>query len=186
MVAGALTCLLQQPSPVASFITPCGINTKTNTDGKSAPLHRRLSQRDTPFVTTSPWPLRMRPISTGFAAAQKRPPSPWAIFGATGEAAVNLASPELADDVGQHRGRAVNSTAEAKRELLYMLASFARGADAEPSATLGTEVESLEQQGKKGERELERMKYLLETLEGSYIPIQTVGFFNLATKVRWA
>lgn len=60
-------------------------------------------------------------------------------------------------------GKPVRSTAEAKRELLGLLAPIEAGDFPTNRA---------------------RMAYLVQELQDGYLPIQTVPFFNMATKVR--
>ena len=59
----------------------------------------------------------------------------------------------------------LRSLAEAKREMLHLFSL----------SSAGVELTSDQE---------ERAGFLLETLEGNFTPIQTVGFFNLAVQVR--
>lgn len=79
----------------------------------------------------------------------------------------NLAAASLETSVAEATTapvRPVSSVAEAKKELLSLAVKGATG-------------------GEHTSDEVGRVAYLLGILEGSFIPIQTAGFFNLAIQV---
>lgn len=144
-----MTCLLQVPSPARGFV-----------------VHSNLTPRSR---------LLLSPRHASTTECRRL-----AILGETLPSSSNKISPlfstkaEVAPDVQQVGSKAessfgggapVGSAAEAKRELLGLLASPFMDPDDTPSYAA-------------------RMGYLLEELEAGYIPIQTIPFFNLASKVN--
>lgn len=124
-------------------------------------VHSNITPRSRPL-------LRPRDASTSKIALADTECRRLAILGETqpplSKVSLFSTKAEVSADV-QQVGTPVRSAAEAKRDLLGLLSSPVTDPDDVPTHTA-------------------LMAYQLENLEAGYIPIQTIPFFNLASKVR--
>lgn len=162
MVVIAIVCLVQ---PASSFVS---LNSAMMPSTTATSLTH-------PSLTTTTMKAPADRSSEPSSPRSTTPFKPWALA-ATSAQSSTVESPSLEKSptvvVGKEdRGptsstarKAVGSVSEAKDELLELISR--------PPVD--------EEQSKEEEK---RVRYLLEVLEGVYIPIQTAGFFNLAVQV---